>query len=181
MAKRIKVTNGRWWYTKALGETFEVVSFMPEYDDEAYEGVTTAYQVLDDGETRYVLEEDCVEVGEDGNFHMSWDSEEGVQPGEYITIHTGTLSGEYQDIRFTREPDMVEHPSHYTSGKFETIEVIEEITKHYEDGYVAYCVGNALKYLARAPHKHDEPTEDLSKAAKYIEFALAYIEAKGDD
>lgn len=68
--------------------------------------------------------------------------------------------------------DAVNHPSHYTQGKFETIEIIEEITQGYSDGYVAYCVGNALKYLARAPHKHATAEEDLRKAVAYINFAL---------
>lgn len=76
------------------------------------------------------------------------------------------------------EQDAVEHPNHYTQGRFETIEVIEEITQGYSDGYVAYCVGNALKYLARAPHKHAEPTEDLRKAAKYLEFAIGRLTQK---
>lgn len=74
--------------------------------------------------------------------------------------------------------DAVNHPNHYTQGKFETIEIIEEITKGYSDGYVAYCVGNALKYLARAPFKHGEPSEDLSKAARYLAFASEYLDAK---
>ena len=74
--------------------------------------------------------------------------------------------------------DAVNSPNHYTQGRFETIEVIEEITQGYSDGYVAYCVGNALKYLARAPFKHEEPTEDLRKAAKYLEFAIDYLDAK---
>lgn len=69
-------------------------------------------------------------------------------------------------------PDMVEHPAHYKQGRFETIELIEEIAGSYEDGYVAYCVGNAVKYLARAPFKHNLPIEDLQKAKKYLEFAL---------
>ena len=71
--------------------------------------------------------------------------------------------------------DAVNSPNHYTQGRFETIEVIEEITKGYSDGYVAYCVGNALKYLARAPFKHGEPTEDLAKAERYLAFANAYL------
>jgi len=75
-------------------------------------------------------------------------------------------------------PDAVNQPSHYTQGRFETIEIIEEITQGYSDGYVAYCVGNALKYLARAPFKHGEPTEDISKAAKYLEFALERLQSK---
>lgn len=78
----------------------------------------------------------------------------------------------------TTEQDAVNSPNHYTQGRFETIEIIEEITQGYSDGYVAYCVGNALKYLARAPYKHGEPTEDIGKAAKYIEFALARLQTQ---
>ncbi|WP_226035736.1 DUF3310 domain-containing protein [Aquibacillus saliphilus] len=75
-----------------------------------------------------------------------------------------------------QEKDSINHPSHYNSGKFETIEIIEEITKGYDDGFVSYCVGNSLKYLARAPYKHDGIEEDLNKAAKYLEFALRYVD-----
>ena len=71
-----------------------------------------------------------------------------------------------------QQVDAVNHPSHYTQGRFETIEVIEEIAGGYDDGYVAYCVGNAIKYLSRAPHKHATPVEDLRKAATYIDFAI---------
>lgn len=70
------------------------------------------------------------------------------------------------------QPDMVEHPAHYRQGRFETIELIQEIAGSYDDGYVAYCVGNAIKYLARAPFKHEFPTEDLQKAKKYLDFAI---------
>lgn len=74
--------------------------------------------------------------------------------------------------------DAVNSPNHYTQGRFETIEIIEEITQGYPDGYVAYCVGNALKYLARAPYKHGEPTEDIGKAAKYLSFALERLQTQ---
>ncbi|WP_077297440.1 DUF3310 domain-containing protein [Virgibacillus pantothenticus] len=68
--------------------------------------------------------------------------------------------------------DNVQHPSHYTHGKYETIDVIEDITSGYDDGFTAHCVGTAVKYLYRAPHKHESPLEDLRKAAKYVEFAI---------
>src|SRR5690625_1352354 len=88
--------------------------------------------------------------------------------------------GEYEPIDVSEyesdTKDSVNSPSHYTQAKFETIEVIEEWTKGYDDGFVSYCVGNALKYLARAHYKHEEPSEHLRKAAKYIEFALNSLE-----
>jgi len=70
------------------------------------------------------------------------------------------------------QADAVSHPSHYTQGRFETIEMIEEVTQGYSDGYVSYCVGNALKYLARAPFKHESPAEDIAKARAYLDFAI---------
>lgn len=78
------------------------------------------------------------------------------------------------------ESDAVHQPNHYTQGKFETIEIIEAITGGYDDGYIAYCIGNALKYVSRAPFKHETPLEDLRKAATYIEFAIKAVEAQGE-
>lgn len=72
--------------------------------------------------------------------------------------------------------DKVNSPSHYTQGKFETIEIINEITKGYDNSFVGYCVGNAIKYLSRAPFKHETPLEDLKKAYKYLEFAIEELE-----
>lgn len=63
------------------------------------------------------------------------------------------------------EKENVNHPSHYTQGKFETIEVIEEFTKDLE-GIDAFCIGNAVKYLSRWPYKNG--VEDLKKAVWYI-------------
>lgn len=70
--------------------------------------------------------------------------------------------------------DNVNSPQHYRHGRFETIEIIEDITKKYDDGFVAYCVGNAVKYIDRAPFKHGSPAEDLRKAAWYLTRAADY-------
>lgn len=75
------------------------------------------------------------------------------------------------------EQDYVNSPSHYTQGKFEVIEVIEQVTSGYKDGFVSYNVGNVLKYISRAPYKHDDGgITDLKKAAKYLEFAINHLE-----
>lgn len=68
--------------------------------------------------------------------------------------------------------DNVNSPQHYTQGRFETIEMIEEIAQGYDDGFLGHCVGTAVKYLSRAPYKHESPVEDLKKAEKYIQFAI---------
>jgi hypothetical protein len=56
--------------------------------------------------------------------------------------------------------DMVNHPSHYTFGTIEVIDVIE-------DWQLGFCEGNCIKYIARAKHKGHE-LEDLKKAQWYL-------------
>ncbi|MEB7998896.1 DUF3310 domain-containing protein [Staphylococcus saprophyticus] len=65
--------------------------------------------------------------------------------------------------------DIVNHPSHYNYGDIEVINFIEQVTKHYNPN-VAYHIGNAIKYLARSPHKNGK--EDIDKARWYIERAF---------
>lgn len=62
--------------------------------------------------------------------------------------------------------DMVNHPSHYTMGKIETIDKIEDIVNGY-DSIEAYSVGQIVRYLERAPHKGNKKL-DLQKAAWYL-------------
>lgn len=74
------------------------------------------------------------------------------------------------------QADSVMQPSHYTQGGVETIEYIEQVTAGYTDGFVAHCVGTAVKYVSRAPHKYATPTEDLRKAREYLNFAISRLE-----
>lgn len=71
--------------------------------------------------------------------------------------------------------DMVNHPSHYNYGEIEVINFIEQVTKHYNPN-VAYHIGNAIKYLARSPHKNGK--EDVAKAKWYIERAFENWDVK---
>lgn len=105
---------------------------------------------------------------------------DGIYDGKFCSRqcqakYTGFPIEEFSD---ETSQDAVNSPNHYTQGRFETIEIIGEITQGYSDGYVAYCVGNALKYLARAPFKHGDPTEDLAKAGAYINFALERLQTE---
>lgn len=71
--------------------------------------------------------------------------------------------------------DTVNHPSHYNYGDIEIIDFIEQVTKHYNPN-VAYHIGNAIKYLARSPHKNGK--EDVAKAKWYIERAFENWDVK---
>ena len=56
--------------------------------------------------------------------------------------------------------DVINHPSHYTRGKIEVIDFIE-------DQQLPYHLGNVIKYIARAGYKGDK-LEDLKKARWYL-------------
>lgn len=59
--------------------------------------------------------------------------------------------------------DPVNHPSHYTDGKIEVIDFIE-------DKNLGFHLGNAVKYISRAGKKDPAKTiEDLEKAVWYLE------------
>ncbi|HJG40555.1 MAG TPA: DUF3310 domain-containing protein [Staphylococcus saprophyticus] len=73
------------------------------------------------------------------------------------------------DVQQRKRKDNVNHPSHYNYGEIEVIDFIEQVTQHY-NANVAYHIGNAIKYLARSPHKNGK--EDVAKAKWYIERAF---------
>ena len=68
--------------------------------------------------------------------------------------------------------DPVNHPDHY-QGKVECIDAIEAALG--DDGFVACCRGNAMKYIYRAGRKGDS-VEDLRKAAWYLDRAIKTLE-----
>ncbi|MDW4413033.1 DUF3310 domain-containing protein [Staphylococcus saprophyticus] len=79
------------------------------------------------------------------------------------------------DLQQRKRNDTVNHPSHYNYGDIEVIDFIEQVTKHYNPN-VAYHIGNAIKYLARSPHKNGK--EDVDKARWYIERAFENWDVK---
>ena len=79
------------------------------------------------------------------------------------TVSTYTSPQIAQALDYMDDP--VNHPAHYTDGKYETIEFIE---RH---GF-SFHEGNAIKYISRAGKKDPKKTiEDLEKALWYIKRA----------
>ena len=70
------------------------------------------------------------------------------------------------------EEDMVNSPSHYTYGKVECIEGIQESMT--PEAFKGYCKGACLKYLWRYERK-DKPLEDLKKAEWYLARLIALV------
>lgn len=71
----------------------------------------------------------------------------------------------------------IDHPSHYNQGgdldadgsaQFEAIKLIEDLGWGF-----GFCMGNALKYILRAPYKGNE-LGDLKKARWYLERACEH-------
>lgn len=74
--------------------------------------------------------------------------------------------------------DVINHPKHYTSGKIEVIDFIE-------DKELNFNLGNVVKYVARAGRKksqgkslENKALEDLKKAQFYIQREIATREAR---
>lgn len=90
--------------------------------------------------------------------------------------HTATNSGgNYSGIASVPE-DIVNHPSHYETGKFECIDVMRETQS---DAVVQdFCICNALKYIYR--HRNKNGVEDIRKAKWYIDKYLEIEEAKNE-
>ncbi len=61
--------------------------------------------------------------------------------------------------------DRVDHPSHYDTGRYECIEVMEEALGR--EAVKAFCTCNAFKYLYR--HRRKNGLEDLKKARWYLD------------
>tara|TARA_Y100000361_G_scaffold66289_1_gene58267 strand:- start:1282 stop:1527 length:246 start_codon:yes stop_codon:yes gene_type:complete len=60
----------------------------------------------------------------------------------------------------SNDPDSVNHPDHYTTGKIEAWDAIHGLG-------LGYLAGNVVKYLIRYKLK-GKPLEDLRKAQAYL-------------
>ena len=72
------------------------------------------------------------------------------------------------------DTEEVNHPSHYNQYTFEAIDIIDEVAPKYPIE-VAMEIGNAIKYLLRAPFK-GRLIQDLNKAVWYINRAIENLE-----
>lgn len=68
----------------------------------------------------------------------------------------------------------IDHPAHYKTGKFECIDVMEEVLG--TEAVKRFCICNALKYLYRCQRKNG--IEDVRKAEWYLK---KYIELSERD
>lgn len=82
----------------------------------------------------------------------------------------GEIIPEGREVYPSCENDPVNRPAHYTDGKIEVIDFIE-------DKKLGFCLGNAIKYISRAGKKDpSKEIEDLNKAKWYIERRIKELE-----
>jgi Protein of unknwon function (DUF3310) len=88
--------------------------------------------------------------------------------GEEI-FRSSLVLGRSQRVQMAKEsePDLINHPPHYTHGPIEVIDLIELFDLDYHEG-------NVLKYLLR--HKHKGGVQDLRKAEWYIKRLIKIAE-----
>jgi hypothetical protein len=66
--------------------------------------------------------------------------------------------------------ESINHPEHYNKSGVEAIDVISAFCD-----VQSFALGNAIKYIMRAPYKDDAPfTEHLKKALWYIKYIHKY-------
>lgn len=89
---------------------------------------------------------------------------------EYLFSVINGTNNEPEEFEPVEDFDPVDRPKHYTDGKIEVIDFIE-------DKGLGFCLGNAVKYIARAGKK--DPTkevEDINKAIWYLNRYLKELE-----
>lgn len=178
--------EGEMWYSKG---TISRYINMPELADDWQTAIVTkeqydnACKLVDDGYTLWfggecpVHPENIVDIvwihncaaGELNNVKavdFSWN-----QPADLIAykvvavMHKHKPDGSDEELSVVYEPDVVNHPSHYTNGKVECIDAIESATVG-KTGIEAVCVANVIKYLWRYEDKNG--LEDIKKAQWYL-------------
>ena len=77
--------------------------------------------------------------------------------------------------QWTGQEDRVNSPSHYTRGKQEVIDTIEEAIQDAPTSIQGMLQGQVLKYMLRVWLK-DNPLEDLKKAQWYLERLINKME-----
>lgn len=84
--------------------------------------------------------------------------------GNRVEVNTADSAEEF---------DPISKPRHYTFSKFEVWDVIEAWG-------LPFCLGNVVKYVARAGRKDPaKEIEDLEKASAYLSRHIALLKRRG--
>ena len=126
---------------------------------------------LDDDEDEYDYRGDNLL----GNAEYEWFNQVDIKTNDetesIVKLNVESESEDKNENEEVSDNEMVNHPPHYNQGKFETIDIIEDIVAGYDDPVEAYLVGATIKYLSRANFKGAKK-QDLEKAEFYLKRAI---------
>ena len=71
--------------------------------------------------------------------------------------------------------DKVNAPAHYTFGRVEVIDIIEDAITRAPDAVLGNCQGHVLRYVLRMWDK-DDPMLNASKARWYLDRLIKHLD-----
>ena len=77
----------------------------------------------------------------------------------------------------SKDFDPVAKPQHYNSGRFETIEILEDLVQHAPDAISGGLQWQCCKYLSRLWLKGNA-LQDAKKAQWYLQRLISRLEAQ---
>ena len=83
----------------------------------------------------------------------------------------------YDECERIEKADMVNSPSHYTQGRVEVIDVIEDSIAAAPSVVTGMLQGQVLKYILRLWHK-DNAKQDAEKSLWYLKRLIEKIESE---
>lgn len=102
---------------------------------------------------------------------FEWDYVTNTRNEDIISL----MDHQYQNFQEKEQgEDLVNSPKHYTHGKLEAIDLIEDAIRHAPDPVTGMLQAQCLKYLLRMWHK-GKPTEDAEKSAWYLKRLIKAI------
>lgn len=157
------------------GDLIRIANALP--DRVAYENgdIFEVTFIDDDGDANF--------IDKDGDHAYTTDSEYEIHRkagGESVCAHCGkTGVHTCRGAEYHAEPprDAVNSPNHYTQGRFEVIDVIEDAVVG-ADPFEAVCQANIIKYTLRYRHKNG--VEDLKKARWYLDKLISVKEVSSN-
>ena len=97
------------------------------------------------------------------------DKQDKAAASDTISLNTPIYA-----IDFTRPTDPVNRPAHYTKGKQEAIDTIEDAISDAPSVKAGFLQGQTLKYLLRLWHKGNS-IQDAKKAEWYLSRLIAHL------
>lgn len=106
------------------------------------------------------------------DYRSAFDLDEN--PINHVDYFAKFPSASNEDVLDFPSDDRVNSPSHYTGGRVEAIDVIEDAIRDAPDPTTGMLQAQVLKYLLRLWLK-DNPSEDAKKARWYLDRLITKL------